>query len=139
MSRAIYMEFVLRGPSDAQQCVGFMKENAGAAVERGKPLRVVVTAEDRTRTPEQNARYWGRAVLGTIAEQVWIEGQQFDSETWHENLAEKFCPRIEYRRTDGTIGSRRKSTSEMGVKEFSEYVQQVEMYAATELAVEFDR
>jgi len=139
MSRAIYREFVLRSPTDAQQCVGFMKENAGSAVERGKPLRVVVTAEDRKRTPEQNARYWGRAVLGTIADQAWIGGRQFDSETWHENLAEMFCPRVEFTRTDGTIGSRRKSTSEMGVREFSEYVERVEIYAATELGVEFDR
>jgi hypothetical protein len=137
--RALYREFVLRGPTDAHQCVGFMKENAGPAAERGKPLRVVVTAEDRTRTVEQNARYWGRAVLGTIADQVSIGGRQFDAETWHENLAEKFCPRIEFTKLDGTIVSRRKSTSEMGVKEFSEYVERVEIYAATELGVEFDR
>ena len=138
MSKALYREFVLRGPSDAQQCVGFMKENAGPAAERGKPLRVVVTAEDRLRTLEQNARYWGRAVLGTIADQASVDGRQFDADTWHEHLAEKFCPRVEYRLPDGRLFNRRKSTSELTVREFSDYVTSVEVYAATELGVEFD-
>lgn len=38
----------------------------------------------------------------------------------------------------GEIITRRKSTTEMSVAEFSEFMQQVEAYAATELGVRFD-
>lgn len=136
MTRALYREFTLNGPTDAQQCVGFMKQFAGPAVERGKPLRVVITAEDRKRTLEQNAHYWGH-VLTTIAETVWIDGKQFSTDVWHEQLAEMFCPRIEITLPNGKLFTRRKSTSEMGVGEFSEYVQKVQVYAASELGAEF--
>jgi hypothetical protein len=134
----LYKEFVLSGPAVWALVVEFVRQYAKACIEKGSPLRIIFTTEERRRTKEQNARYWSGAVLGAIASQAWIEGRQFDEETWHEALAEKYCPRVEFTLPDGQIFSRRKSTSEMTVKEFSEFVQKVEVYAATQLGVEFD-
>ncbi|MDR5813338.1 recombination protein NinB [Caballeronia sp. LZ033] len=134
----LYREFVITGPSVWRAAVEFIRENAKAFIERGAPIRMILTTEDRKRTPEQNARYWSGAVLGAIAQQVWIDSQQFSEDTWHEHLAEQFCPRVEVVLPDGRLFSRRKSTSEMTVKEFSDYVQRVEVHAASELGVEFD-
>nr|WKF58802.1 hypothetical protein HUO10_003303 [Paraburkholderia busanensis] len=138
MSARLYKEFTLNGPAVWQLLKELVREHARAYIEKGTPLRIVVTSEERRRTKEQNARYWSRAVLGTIAEQAWVEGAQFSEEVWHETLAEMFCPRVEFVLPDGQIFSRRKSTSEMSVQEFSDYVQRVEVYASTQLCVEFD-
>jgi hypothetical protein len=134
----LYKEFVLSGPAVWQLVKELIREHAKAFIDRGTPLRLVITTEERRRTKEQNARYWSDAVLGAIAAQAWIDGRQYNEETWHEALAERFCPRVEFTLPDGQIFSRRKSTSEMTVKEFSEFVQHVEVYAATQLGVEFD-
>lgn len=137
MTGRLYREFVLSGPAVWQLVKELVREHAKACIDRGAPLRVIFTTEERRRTPEQNARYWSGAVLGAIAEQVFVEGRQFTEEVWHEELAQRFCPRIEVTLPSGEIFTRRKSTSEMSVKEFAEYVQKVEAYAASELLVEF--
>jgi hypothetical protein len=138
MSARLYKEFVLNGPAVWQLVKELIREHARAYIERGTPLRLILTTEERKRTLEQNGRYWSKAVLGAIAEQVWIDGKQYPEEVWHEEFAERYCPRIEITLPSGQIFSRRKSTSEMTVKEFSEYVQRVEVHAATQLGVEFD-
>lgn len=138
MTARLYREYTLNGRAVWHLIKELVREHAKAHIEKGTPLRVIITSEERRRTKEQNARYWSRAVLGTIAEQAWVEGSQFSEEVWHEELAEMFCPRVEFVLPNGEIFSRRKSTSEMSVQEFSEYVQRVEVYAATQLQVEFD-
>lgn len=137
MGAALYHEFVMNSPIEAKQLVDLLKQNAGAAVERGKPLRVIVTVEDRRRTPEANAFYWG-VVLRQISEQVWVNGKQFDADTWHEFYAQAYCPHTDVVLPSGAIFSRRKSTSDMGQKEFAEYITRVQANAANDHGVSFD-
>lgn len=134
---ALYREFTLRAPAAWQALAAFVAANARSCIERGKPLRVIVTAEERRRTLEQNARLWA-AVYSQIAEQAWVDGRQFPKEVWHEWFAERHMPRVEMVMPDGEIRSRRKSTTELTVAEFAEYMQTVEAEAATELGVQFE-
>lgn len=137
MSSRLYHEFVLSGDTAWKQFVSLMKANAKAYIERGTPIRLIVTTEERRRTPEANAFYWG-VVLRTISEQAWVNGNQFTPDTWHEYYAEQYCPRVEVTLPSGEIFSRRKSTSDMTQKEFADYVTRVQANAASEHAVEFE-
>lgn len=133
----LYREFTLRAPEAWKALAAFVAANAKACIERGRPLRVIVTTDEKKRNAEQNRFYWG-LVLTTIAEQSWVEGRQFDKDVWHEHLARKFGVCDEVVLPDGEIVMRRKSTTQMTVGEFSDYLTRVQAYAATELGVEFD-
>lgn len=134
---ALYKEFTLKSPGIWPFIVSFIKANAKACADKGQPLRIIVTADERRRTREQNAFYFG-VVLRDIGEQAWVDGQQFSPAAWHEHLAELFAPREEMRLPDGKLHSRRKSTSEFTVGEFSEYLAKVQAHAANEFGVTFD-
>ncbi|MFD1558335.1 recombination protein NinB [Paraburkholderia silviterrae] len=136
MSARLYKEFVLSGPAVWQLVKELVREHAKAYIERGTPLRVIFTTEERRRSVEANAHYWGY-VLRSIAEQAWVNDRQFDADTWHEYYAGLYCPKVEFVLPTGEIATRRKSTSEMGQKEFAEYVTRVQSNAAQEHAVEF--
>lgn len=136
MTARLYREFVLNGPAVWQLFKELIREHAKAYIERGTPIRLIVTTEERRRTVESNAFYFG-VVLRDIAEQVFIEGRQFDIDTWHTYYAEKFCPKTEVVLPSGEIFLRRKSTSEMGQREFTDYVTRVQADAANEHGVSF--
>ncbi len=136
MSETIYREFPLRSPAIWGALVAFVKANWQACVDRGTPLRIIVTSDEKKRNLEQNKRLWGY-LYKHIVEQAWVGGHQFDNETWHEYFARKFGVCDEVILPHGEIISRRKSTTQMSVAEFSEFMMQVESYAATELGVVF--
>lgn len=136
MSAALYREFALRSPSVWSALVAFVKANYQAIHEKGGTLRVIVTEDERKRNVEQNRRYWGY-LLKTIAEQAWVDGRQFDKDVWHEFFARKFGVCEDVTLPDGEIIVRRKSTTQMNIGEFSDYMQQIEVYAASELGIEW--
>ena len=133
---SLYREFVLHNATHWKTLAAFVRANAKAACESGKPLRVIVTSSERKRNAEQNARLW-KAVYEQIAAQAWVNGRQYDKDTWHEYLAGLFLPKVEMVMPDGSMRLRRKSTTELTVSEFSDYMQAVEAYAASELGVIF--
>lgn len=133
----LYREFVLTRPEIWRSLVALIAGNARTYLERGKPLRVIVTEEERKRTTQANAFYWG-PVLTTIAEQAWVQGRQYSKDVWHEHFACLYLPRTEIVTPYGEIVARRKSTTELSVGEFSEYLQRVQAAAATELGVVFE-
>ena len=138
MSEAlIYREFSLRGVAAWKALCAFVKANAAQALGAGKPIRIIVTQDERKRTSAMNRRYWG-PVLKTISEQAWVEGKQFEPEVWHEYFSRLHGYLDEMVLPDGEIITRRRSTTEMSVSEFSEYMARVEAHAASELGVEFD-
>lgn len=134
---ALYREFPLRTATVWPTVVAFVRANAQVFADRGEPLRVIVTADERKRNVQQNRMYWG-AILKQISEQAWVNGRQFDKDTWHEFYARKFGISDEMTLPDGEVIIKRKSTSEMSVGEFSDYMSQVQANAASELGVEFD-
>jgi hypothetical protein len=138
MTAALYKEFTLRNGGVWSLLVTFVKANAPGCAERGQPLRVIVTAEERKRNELQNRFYFG-AVLRDISEQAWVDGRQYDKDAWHEHLARKYGVLEDVELPGGEIITRRKSTTQMSVAEFSTYVNAVQAYAAGTLSVEFDQ
>lgn len=134
---ALYKEFTLRTPNIWPTILAFIKANAQACIERGHPLRIIVTAEERRRTSEANRFYWG-IVLRDISEQAWVEGRQFDKDTWHAYFAELYGEKVEITLPDGRVHVTRRSTSDMSVGDFSEYLAKVQAHAANEFGVTFD-
>lgn len=134
---AVYREFVLRSPGIWSAVLAFVKANASALIEKGTPLRVIFTTDERTRNNEQNKRLWGY-LYKNIAEQAWVNGQQFDADVWHEWYARKFGVLEEITLPDGEIVTRRKSTRDMTVSEFSTFMQRIEADAASEHGVVFE-
>ncbi|MEK6418440.1 MAG: recombination protein NinB [Burkholderia gladioli] len=137
MSAALYREFILRNGNVWSNLVALVRANAKAYNDRGEPLRVILTSEERKRNAEQNRFYWG-AVLKAISEQAWIEGRQYDKDAWHEFFARKYGPLEEIAIPGGENVVRRMSTTLMSVGEFSTYLNQIQAYAANELGVEFE-
>ena len=133
----LYREFVLRSPANWQALAQLVASNAKVFADRGKPLRVIVTEDERKRTDAANRFYWG-AVLMTIAEQAWVAGKQYSKDVWHEHFARQYLPHTEIVTPFGEIVSRRKSTTELTVSEFSDYLQRVQSEAASSLGVQFD-
>ena len=133
---AIYREFHLKTPAAWEPFVNFVKANAKAMSEGGTPLRLIVTSSETKRNAEQNRRYWGY-VLKTIAEQAWVQGKQFTPDVWHEFFARRYGICDEVVLPDGEIILRRRSTTEMTVGQFCEYMNQVEAHAVLELGVSF--
>lgn len=132
----LYREFVLRNPSVWQNLTAFVKANAQAMLERGTPVRIIVTAEEAKRNIEQNKRLWGH-VYKCIAEQAWVNGEQFDADVWHEHFCRLYGVCDEITLPTGEIITRRKSSRDMTVGEFAEYMNRVEAEAANTLGVDF--
>lgn len=132
----LHREFVLDNPQRWTAAQSFVESNREAMVQAKNPLRLIVTTEESKRNAEQNKYYW-KAVITQIADQVWIEGKQYSKEAWHEMAARKFgvCKDVEL--PSGEVVIKRLSTSEMKVKEFAEYIEQVMSWAASELGVIF--
>ena len=57
-------------------------------MEAGKQTEVVIRELKSKRSIEQNKRLW--AIYRTMADVVWINGQRFSDETWHEWCKRQF-------------------------------------------------
>lgn len=105
-----------------------------------EPLEIVVREQIKGRRLDQNGLYWIR--VGEIASQAWLEGRQFDADTWHiffrrELLPEEFDPamcREGYAKWSIDPGGERVlvgSTTQLTVKGFSEYLEAVTAFGAS--------
>lgn len=137
MTAALYKEFTLRNGSVWNLLVAFVKANAPGCADKGQPLRVIVTAEERKRNEVQNRFYWG-AVLRDISSQGWVDGKQFDKDTWHEFFSRRYGICEDVALPDGEVVVRRRSTTKMSVGEFSAFLNAIQAYATSELGVCFD-
>ena len=95
---------------------------------------LMVTFAEKTRTAEQNARYWSKGVLWQIAEQATVAGRKFSSEAWHEQFKRQFIGIVEL--PNGSVVG--ESSTGLSVKKFGAFVEQVEAFAVTELGVVFE-
>lgn len=113
-------------------------------VDAVRPLEVVIREEKKPRKPDQNALMWA-GPLRDIAEQAWVRGKQYSAEVWHEHFKREFLPdecaygfqaelvRDGYQKWGLTpsgacvlIGS----TTDLTVKGFSRYLEQVYAFGA---------
>jgi len=93
----------------------------------------VLSITRKKRTAAQNRRYWGRGVLAQIAEQATVNGHRFSAESWHEQFKRMFIGVIEL--PNGQVVGM--SSADLDTREFCDFCDQVEAYAATELGVRF--
>jgi hypothetical protein len=125
--------FVLREAAHLASLISFLSANWKQFAGEGKFLAVTVTLYKSRRSLEQNRRYFGPAVLGAIAEQAWVGGRQYSKMVWHEQFKRQFIGVIDL--PDGATMAM--SSTDLGVEEFSNFMQQVEAYAAGTLGVQF--
>ena len=91
-----------------------------------------LTVKFLKRTPAQNRRYWGRGILAQIAEKAL--GGKYSAEIWHEQFKRQFIGIIEL--PNGQIMG--DSSADLDKKEFADFCDRVEAYAATDLGVVFE-
>lgn len=68
-----------------------------------RPLEIVAQEEPKKRNNDQNSYYWLR--LGELADQVWQEGKQYNSDIWHEYARRNIMP-DEITDKDGIVRSK---------------------------------
>lgn len=107
----------------------------------GNELTLVVEPYEVARSKQQNRYYWG-ACLREIADQAVVCGVRYQPEAWHELFKRMFLGyRIEKYRIAGNKRKMAKrvlsSTTGLSVKKMSIYLEQVQAYAANDLAVRF--
>jgi hypothetical protein len=129
--------FVLRDLHHVTGLTSFIAQNWLAMAKEGKPLAVQVMPHKSKRSVEQNARL--HAILQDIAENAWVDGKQFDMETWKEFFRRRFIGTQEIVMPDGEIVERGVSTTTLDVHAFGEFMVKIEEYAGSVLAVEFAR
>lgn len=93
----------------------------------------VLELKRKKRTKAQNRRYWGNGVLAQIAHQAVVNGRKYEADVWHEQLKRMFIGVIEL--PNGQVIG--KSSTALTTKEFCEFCDKVEAWAATELGVTF--
>lgn len=121
----------------AQQAWPAMK----TLLESGKKLWLSVEPLEDARTLQQNKFMWG-VVLKQISEQAQVGGLGADAEGWHRYYKVMFLGyRFRKVRVPGkkrpSVTRELRSTKDLSVKAFAEYIDQVQAHAATTFGVEF--
>jgi len=143
--------FPIQSHADITKAINFMHTNYTQAINKGKPLRVVIDQKQDDRSTAQNRLYW--MWLGQIEKKT---GQ--DKDSLHYEFKKRFLIYI-YRRDDQefaemchaiakvkqsepdeyeTIGKqviRLCSTTKLSVKQMTEYLNYVHDFAVTQLGV----
>lgn len=117
--------FVLRDEAIRYRAVDFL---SGLALDPKHPFEIEVRPHRKKRSVEANRYYW--QMLSEIAEQLWVDGKQFSKETLHHYFAGEFLGWNETALPSGEIHRTPISTSRLSVREFAEYVTQIEAWAA---------
>lgn len=129
-------EFKVTGEQSIAAINSIIQSNWKPLNASGTPLFVIITSAEEKRRAQQNKYYWG-VVIRSIAEQAWVNGQQFSAEAWHELFATMYGIHKDVTLPHGEVVTKRLSTTEMKVREFSEYTEKVTSYGALELGVRF--
>ena len=132
MAKPLAKEFVLREAKHLEACKAFLDWEWQENALEGCPLVVEIAPEKSKRSIQQNRRYFG-GTIAQIESQGWIGGRQYSKDVWHEFFCREFIG-IEELPKGGTKAI---SSTTLGVKEFAEFIEQVEAYASQELGVMF--
>lgn len=81
-----------------------------------------------TRSHPANARYW--LLLHRIAEKLKPQGKDYSPETWHHYFKSKLLGCDEFTMPNGTTLVIPKSSANLDVAEFNEFMTAVEAWAA---------
>jgi len=146
MKRELYPQKKVRLVGEIQRD-NAIKILQNAPIDTAKPLEFILREEAKPRKMDQNALMWA-CQLKCIAEQAYVQGRTYSAEIWHELFKEMFLPdqtlfatseqqseivKEGYRKYDTRPDGKRVlvgSTTELTVKGFAIYLQQVEAYGA---------
>jgi hypothetical protein len=129
--------FILRNDNFAQALWAFLRVNWKAFAEQGRPLAVTIAEHKAKRNAEQNKKL--HAMLNEIAEQAWVDGRQYDSETWKEYYRRLLIGSEEITLPDGAVMERGISTTTLSVGECADFITQMQEDAQSRLGVEFSQ
>lgn len=109
--------------------------------EAGHRLQVEVRLQEDAKTDRQR-RYYHGVVLKTIAQQARPNGQQFPLAVWKEHFRAEYLGHKTVTTQNPLTGKKvrrrkRVSTEDLGVKGYSQLIDRVSAFAATELGVVF--
>lgn len=121
--------FVIRDPLILERVLAVIRGNWRAMAQSGHAMTCQLGTESDKRSLDQNRLLW--ALLSDISEHAWVDGRQFSRDAWHEHFRAMFLPKIE-----SPSGSYPVSTTSLTVREFTDYINRIESYAAMELGLE---
>lgn len=106
-----------------------------------RQLRIVIGPDVEDRSLKQNRFYWG-PVLRQVSEQAVMDGKRYSAEAWHEAFKRQVLgfevvkvPVAGRKRPQ--VYRRLRSTTDLSVKQMSEYLDEVIATATADLGVEF--
>ena len=126
--------FILSGDGPVKALTAFVQANWKACAAADKPLTVLVSEHRAKRTTVQNKLYW--VTLRDIAANAWVNGKQFDDETWHEHFKRLLLGVEEVALPSGEVLTRGISTTTLSIAEMADYIDRVADYAVEELGLE---
>lgn len=114
--------FIIRDQAIRERAVAFLNQ-----LDLSKPWQLVVTPLKRNRSLQQNNLYWGW--LGIVAQDTGNSTDDIHEWLKHRFLAPSFVT------VNGETQEIRRSTTKLNTKEMSDYMTQVEAWAASELGI----
>ncbi len=125
----------------ARNCKAAFLPWAGEQLRAGRRLVIEARLYEDDKTDRQR-RYLHGVVLQSIARQAMPGGQRFPLAVWKEHIRREFLGHKTVTTINPVTGrkSRRRqrvSTEDLGVRAYSEYIDRVSAWAATELGVIF--
>lgn len=133
----LHAEFLIVGETQITAAGQFIRANWRQFKERNEPLRVIVTSKTPDRLDTQIAYYFG-VLLKSISDQAFVGGKKHDKIIWDRHYRLKYLP---YETTANPItGEEFIVTAELkrgkiGVKRMTQYLQEVEADAVSELGI----
>jgi len=146
MKRELYPQKKVRLVGEIQRD-NAIKILQNAPIDTAKPLEFILREEVKIRRMSANDCMWA-CQLKCISEQAYVQGRTYSAEIWHALFKEMFLPdetlftlpeqraemvKDSYRKYDTRPDGKRVlvgSTTELTVKGFAIYLQQVEAYGA---------
>jgi hypothetical protein len=133
---SLHREFKVINETVLKIAINFIESNWKQLAADKTPMFLIATTAEEKRRAQQNKYYFG-TVIRSIAKQAWINGRQYSAEAWHEQMARTYGQFKDVTLPDGEVVVKRLSTTEMSVKDFAKYTEQVMAYGATELGIRF--
>ena len=110
---------------------------AKALLQDGRRVRVVVEQDYAPMTVRQR-RFLHGPVIRQISEQARSAGTRYTRAVWKEHLREELLGSVWVAAPDGSALEVRVSSEQLNVKDYSDYIDRVIAYAATDLGVCFE-
>jgi|SRR6185369_6246720 len=135
------MEALVTDKESAHRAAGYAYREAQDIIARGKRAVIKANEYEDDRSLQQNRFYFG-VVLKAISEQASVNRQRYTTEAWHIYCREQFLGYVfesillpgRKRKTTKKV---LRSTTDLTVKQFAEYVEKITAHATTDLGVRF--